>query len=495
MMQRPILANGAEARDVLARTGDVEVWVIGDIMLDEYVVGEVERISPEAPVPVVHVTGVEWRPGGAANVARQVAALGARPSLAGMTGDDAAADTILEQCGRARVDTRAVRRCAGRPTTRKQRVLAHNQQMLRLDWETPAACEQSVSRWMLERLLEGGVPDIAVLSDYAKGVLSAASLSWFIGQLRDRGVRVIVDPKQRDFSVYRGASVITPNLAELGNAVGRRLDAADAGGIAAAAASLLAPLELEAVVVTCGDRGMVLIGPHHDVRWVPAQERALHDTTGAGDTVVATLATCLAAGAPLDAAATIANAAAGVSVGRIGTTAVLPCEIGEALTGLNTSKVVALDELVPLADQWRRRGQRIAFANGCFDLFHAGHLCLLQNAARCGDRLIVAINSDASVRRLKGDGRPLITDRERAALVAALSCVDAVVIFDDDTPLAAITALRPDVLVKGSDYRIDQVVGREQVEAGGGSVELVPLAPERSTSSLISRIALRAQSA
>ena len=481
----------ASMREILARARGLDVWIIGDVMLDEYVSGDVERISPEAPVPVVRVGGFESRLGGAANVARQVAALGARASLAGIIGDDAAGDTIARQCTEATIDIRALRRNPGCRTTRKQRVLANNQQMLRLDWEASAACDQSVTHWMLDRLLESRVPDIAVLSDYAKGVLNAASLPQIIAHLRARNVRVLVDPKQRDLSVYRGANIITPNLAELGVAVGRRLHAEDAEAIAAAAESVAVSLELDAVVVTCGDRGMILVSPGQVPRIVLAQERALHDSTGAGDTAVATLATCLAASAGLEAAATIANAAAGVSVGRVGTTAVQPGEIGDALTGLTSAKVFSIDDIVPLVDQWRRRRQRIVFANGCFDLFHAGHLSLLEKAARCGDRLVVAINSDASVRRLKGDGRPLIADRERAALVSALACVDAVVIFDDDTPLAAITAIRPDVLVKGRDYRIDQVVGRELVESGGGRVELVPLAPERSTSSLIDQIARR----
>jgi D-beta-D-heptose 7-phosphate kinase/D-beta-D-heptose 1-phosphate adenosyltransferase len=234
---------------------------------------------------------------------------------------------------------------------------------------------------------------------------------------------------------------------------------------------------------------MIVARPDRPPLRVPAQGRALHDSIGAGDTAVATLATLLAAGAELEFAAQIANAAAGISVSRVGTTAVHPHEIDEVVSGIAATKVLHVDDLVPLVERWRSIGQRIVFANGCFDLFHAGHLSLLQNAARCGDRLVVAINSDASVRRLKGEDRPVIAGPERAALVAALACVDAVTIYDDDTPLQTIAALRPDVLVKGRDYSIDQVVGREFVEANGGRVELVALAPEKSTSGLIDRIA------
>jgi D-beta-D-heptose 7-phosphate kinase/D-beta-D-heptose 1-phosphate adenosyltransferase len=417
-----------------------------------------------------------------------VAALGAHASLAGLVGDDSAGDRVLEECGKAQVDTRAVRRSVGRPTTRKLRVLAHNQQIVRLDWESTDSCEEKTARWMLDRLAERRRPDIAVLSDYAKGVLSGTSQA-IIEALRYWHIPVVVDPKQRNLEVYRGASVVTPNLGELIVATGRRLKADDAEGIAAAAQSLVISAGLGAMVVTCGDRGMIVAWPDRPPLRVAAQGRVLHDSIGAGDTAVATLATALAAGAGLDLAAQIANAAAGISVSRVGTTAVHPHEIEEVVGGIGATKILHIDDLVPLVERWRSDGQRIVFANGCFDLFHAGHLSLLQNAARFGNRLVVAINSDASVTRLKGEHRPVVAGPERAALVAALACVDAVTMYDDDTPLQTIVALRPDVLVKGRDYSIDQVVGRDFVEANGGRVELVALAPEQSTSRLIDRIA------
>lgn len=481
----------ASLAEILGRAHDLEVWVVGDIMLDEYAIGEVGRISPEAPVPVVHVREVEYRLGGAANVARQVATLGASVSLAGLVGQDSAGLQILKLCDESGIGTRAVQQLGDRPSSRKLRALARNQQLVRLDWEDVNPCPGIAAMWMLERLQEGPAPDVIILSDYAKGLLTPELVAGVATIAASAGVPLVVDPKRRDFSAYRGASIITPNLRELEIAAGRTFDPADTDSIAAAAQSLALDCGAEALVVTRGGRGMVVVPAHGPYRSISARGRSLFDTTGAGDTVVAVLAATVAAGAKLGEAAQVANAAAGIAVARIGAVSVEPHEIIEFLSGQNTHKVLERSELVKQVDRWRAEGNRIVFTNGCFDLLHAGHLSLLHQAAQHGDILILAVNSDASVRRLKGPERPLIPEGERAAMLAALTCVDAVVIFEEDTPLETLQAVRPDVLVKGQDYSVAQVVGRDLVEADGGSVVLVPLLPEKSTTALIDRIANR----
>lgn len=481
----------ARLDSVFARMRNLHVWVVGDIMLDEYAIGDTDRISPEAPVPVIRVQRSEDRLGGAANVARQVAALGAHASLAGVIGADPEGERVLKQCADAGVDTRAVRRMASRRTTRKLRGLARHQQLVRLDFEDTAPCEAKDVRWMLGELHAGPIPDVIVASDYAKGVLTPELFAGLVEAATDAATRIVVGPKRPDFVGYRGASVITPNIRELEAATGRTFDPADTAAIAAAAQSLAADLGVDALAVTRAEHG-ILIAPARDrCRAIAAHAQVLSDPTGAGDIVLAVLATTLAAGASLIEAASLANVAAGISISRIGTVSVTPEEILAAAERAGTRKVLGRAELVTQVEDWRASGRRIAFTNGCFDLLHAGHLALLHEAARCGDALIVAINSDASVQRLKGPGRPLVCERERAAMLAALGCVDAVTIFDEDTPLESLSAVRPDVLVKGQDYRIDEVVGRELVESGGGRVVLVPLLPGKSTTALLDQIARR----
>jgi D-beta-D-heptose 7-phosphate kinase/D-beta-D-heptose 1-phosphate adenosyltransferase len=324
-------------------------------------------------------------------------------------------------------------------------------------------------------------------------VLSDAMLSALIEAARTRGCPVLVDPKRRDLSAYRGASLLTPNLGELALAAGRRLDPDDNEAIAAAARTFIEAERLDSMIVTLSDRGMLQVSADGSYRHVPATRRAVSDVTGAGDTVVAVLATTLAAGAPLDQAVEIANAAAGLAVGEVGAVAIEPAHILNVLADLPVGKVLGRQQLAARAAGWRVAGKRIVFTNGCFDLLHAGHLSLLHEAARQGDVLVLAINSDESVRRLKGPERPIVAAAERAALLAALACVDAVTIYDEDTPLETLRAVRPDVLVKGQDYSIENVVGRELVESTGGRVALVPLMAEKSTSALVERI--RRQSA
>lgn len=472
--------------DILERLAAVHVWVIGDLMLDEYVVGAVDRISPEAPVPVVRVRETEFRLGGAANVARQVAALGARASIAGTIGDDAAGERLLELCASAGIDTRATVKLSDRATTRKLRVLGHSQQLLRLDWEDTSPCAPPAIERAIGQLAAGPAPDAIILSDYAKGVLNPHSIG---AVLALRGTApVIVDPKHRDFSRYRGATAVTPNLRELELAAGETLDPEDTAAIEAAARRLARSAGLEALVVTRGARGMLVVPAAGSWFEIPAEKREVYDVTGAGDTAIAVLSAALATGASLSAAAQIANSAAGVAVGQVGAVAVEPGRIRDALAARPDGKVLERDELAARAASWRMTGKKIVFTNGCFDLLHSGHLALLEHAARLGDVLVLAINSDASVRRLKGPERPLVPQAERAALLAALSFVDAVAIFDEDTPLETLETVRPHVLVKGADYRPDQVVGRELVESYGGRVAVVPLVPDKSTSALVERI-------
>jgi D-beta-D-heptose 7-phosphate kinase/D-beta-D-heptose 1-phosphate adenosyltransferase len=465
-----------------------EVWVVGDLMLDEYVQGPVERISPEAPVPVVRVREVEYRLGGAANVARQVAALGGRVALGGRIGEDETGRRLLADCALAGIDTRGVVTDGGRRTTRKLRVLGHAQQLLRLDWEDPEPCDLGLSAQLLQQLQAGPKPDVIILSDYAKGVLTDGAVAALTDAARKIGCPVLVDPKRRDLVAYRGATLLTPNLGELAVAAGRPLDPDDREAIAAAARPFIEAAQLDAMLVTLSDRGMLLVSADGTQHHVPAVRRAVSDVTGAGDTVVAVLAVTLAGGADIEQAMEIANVAAGLAVGEVGAVAIEPARIRSALTEQPGSKVLSRQELATRAAGWRVAGKRIVFTNGCFDLLHSGHLSLLHAAARQGDVLVLAINSDESVRRLKGPERPIVPAAERAALLAALACVDAVTVFDEDTPLETLRAVRPHVLVKGQDYALENVVGRELVEAEGGRVALVPLMAEKSTSALVERI-------
>jgi D-beta-D-heptose 7-phosphate kinase/D-beta-D-heptose 1-phosphate adenosyltransferase len=468
------------------RFADLNIWVIGDLMLDEYVTGTVERISPEAPVPVVRAQSTEHRLGGAANVARQIAMLGARVSLAGICGEDAPGEELLRLCAASGIDTRAVLKLAGRHTTRKLRVVSHSQQLLRLDWEDIQPCAANVTQQLLEKLGSGEPPAAIILSDYAKGVLTPETLA---ATLRSHAtIPRVVDPKHRDFTRYRGATTVTPNLHELEVACGRSLPVEDTAAIAAAARGVMANAGLESLVVTLGSRGMLVVLHEAPEVAVPAMRHEVYDVTGAGDTAIAVLTLALAAKAPLIEAAQLANAAAGVSVCQVGAVAVSAASIRDALAAHPDGKLLSRQELAARAATWRTEGKRIVFSNGCFDLLHAGHLALLSHASKLGDVLVLAINSDASVRRLKGPERPLVPQAERAALLAALTFVDAVTIFEEDNPLAVLQAIKPHVLVKGGDYQPSEVIGRELVEAAGGRVVIVPLTPEKSTSSLVARI-------
>jgi D-beta-D-heptose 7-phosphate kinase/D-beta-D-heptose 1-phosphate adenosyltransferase len=481
-------APGTTLVDLLPRFAQARLWVIGDVMLDEYLEGEVERISPEAPVPVLRVRSEGARLGGAANVASNARALGASVDLCAVVGADAAGDRLLALCGEAGIATDGVGRVAGQPTTRKVRALARNQQLLRLDFETAAPVAPALAHDLLARLTAGPRPDAIVVSDYAKGMVSAELLAAVSAFAARAGVPVLVDPKSVDLERYRGATLIKPNLVEVERAIGRRLPPGDGAALGAAAQALLERVGARALVITLGAAGLAVARSGTPVTQIPAARREVYDVTGAGDTVMAVLALALAVGAEVETAARIANAAGGVVVGRVGTAVVQPHELATALVPGSGEKTLTLEEAARRRQWWRAQQKRVVFTNGCFDILHVGHLALLRHAAGLGDVLVVAINSDASVRRLKGAGRPLVTEEARARMVAALECVDAVLSFEEDTPLEVLERLRPDVLVKGADYGLDQVVGRDLVESYGGRVELAPVVADHSTSALVSKI-------
>jgi D-beta-D-heptose 7-phosphate kinase/D-beta-D-heptose 1-phosphate adenosyltransferase len=474
------------AGDALKRFVGVDVWVVGDVMLDEYVEGDVDRVSPEAPVPVVRERSRFERVGGAANVASSARALGARVALAGVVGNDGAGARLGELLAEAGIDRQALQVSAGRPTTVKRRILSRGQQLLRIERESREEVSENAWAPALATLTAGPRPDVIILSDYDKGMLGPDLLQQLLRFARSVRVPVVCDPKHGDFARYRGVTLLTPNLAEVERAA--RSGHLSGESLEHAARKLLETAEAEAMVVTLGADGVLLVPAVGPARHVPAIAREVYDPTGAGDTVTAVLALAIARNLDLPTSALLANAAAGVAVGRVGAVAVTPAEIAASLEPDRRAGVLERSELLERVDAWRLGGRRIVFTNGCFDILHSGHVSLLAEAARLGDKLVVAINSDDSVTRLKGAGRPLMPATERARLLAALRVVDAVVVFEEDTPYELIALLRPEVLVKGGDYSPDSIVGAPLVASWGGEVVIVPLVENRSTSSLVERI-------
>lgn len=468
--------------------------VIGDLMLDRYQWGQVRRVSPEAPVPVLALQRQTLSLGGAANVARNLAALGLQVSLAGVVGDDDERAPLLQALTTAGIDSSAVLTVPGRCTTVKTRVIGNQQQLLRIDREqdTPLDSEQqqALLTLLLPRLDQ---VDVVVLSDYAKGVLGSSLCQSVIRQARERGLPVLADPKGKDFSRYAGASVLTPNRAEMVAATGAASMNAEltTESLLEHAAKMRRRLGLDLLVVTLGEAGIALLQAE-GCEQVPANAREVFDVSGAGDTVIALFAAGLAAGLQPLACTHLANLAAGLVVAQLGTAAVSREQLVAALNSqaalTQAAKLRSAGQLLPELAQWRANGERIVFSNGCFDLLHAGHVSLLERARSHGDRLVVGLNSDASVRRIKGPGRPVIAQADRARVLAALASVDAVVVFDQDTPLALIKQLRPDVLVKGADYQDKTLVGAAEVSGWGGQVTLIPLSEGHSTSAIIARM-------
>lgn len=469
----------------------VKVLCIGDVMLDHFVYGSVDRISPEAPIPVLKVAREARMLGGAGNVARNATALGARVSLIGVVGDDGPGlDVQALIAGQGNVVARLAV-TPERPTTVKTRYVAHTQQLLRTDREDLTALDADVERRLLAAIDgEIGTADVVVISDYGKGVVSPAVAAHAVRVARAAGKTAIVDTKALDLSAFRGASLMTPNARELG--LVSRMAAGRDEEVAAAGAHLVAAFDFGGLVVTRAERGMTVIERGHDAVQLATEAREVFDVSGAGDTVLAVLALALGAGASLRDAAILANAAAGIVVGKAGTAVVHPDELARALRSSEMrgaqDKIVSLDVAVERVAAWRAQGLSVGFTNGCFDLLHSGHVSLLSQARGSCDRLIVGLNTDASVRRLKGDGRPVNSEMARAVVLAALETVDAVVSFSEETPLKLIEAIKPDVLVKGADYTIDRVVGADFVQKHGGRVVLVDLVPGQSTTSTIQRM-------
>jgi D-beta-D-heptose 7-phosphate kinase/D-beta-D-heptose 1-phosphate adenosyltransferase len=469
------------------------VLCVGDLMLDEFVYGEVSRISPEAPTPVIADRRSETNIGGAGNVARNIASLGARCLFVGLVGqDDAGAKLKSELDRHERIESLLVSDPT-RPTTRKVRFVSEHfsTHMLRADWELASPAASDVE----QRLIDVALPqvaraDIVLLSDYAKGVLTARVIRNIIDAARKLGKRVIVDPKSANFAIYRGATLLTPNRKEFSEATRSRADSDMS--IAEAAQEMMQLADCEAILVTQSEHGMTLVPRGGEAIHVPAYPVKVRDVSGAGDTVVAVLASTLAAGADWETALRMSSAAAAVAVGKKGTASVTSAELRRkilphAFLAAEEKIVATADELDAQLKDWRKEGYRIGFTNGCFDILHPGHVKVLTAARGACDRLIVGLNSDASVRRLKGEGRPVQDERARAEVLAALEAVDLVAIFEEDTPIKLIAQARPAVLVKGGDYTREQVVGRDIVEAGGGVVMLVDLMPGFSTTSLVNR--------
>ena len=464
-----------------------KIAVLGDVMLDAYVWGDVQRVSPDAPVPVVDLRRRSAAAGGAANVALNLAAAGARVTLAGIVGDDASGRALRELLREAGVDDGGIVTDPARRTTTKTRVVARGQQLIRLDEEDRDGVQAATSPERDRRLVAAldGV-DAVLISDYAKGFVDADLVRAVEGTVGGR-IPIVVDPKARDVARYRGCTAITPNRAEAEAASGHAI-ASDAD-VAAAARTIAAACGARQVLVTRGDRGLSLWDGRR-VTHVPARAREVYDVTGAGDTVIAYFTLGLAAGIEPADAAFLANAAGSVAVSKVGTTVVTPEEVVRSLeTGAaSTGKILDRAKVRAFVERERSRGRRIVFTNGCFDLLHAGHVHLLDRARAEGDVLVVAVNSDASIRRLKGAERPLVSEDDRTRVLAALDAVGAVVVFEEDTPQALIESLNPDVLVKGGDYDVSQVVGADWVLAHGGRVATIPLVAGRSTTALVDAI-------
>src|SRR5438094_930532 len=465
------------------------VLVVGDLMLDRYLWGAVERSSPEAPVPVVRLDHKTHVAGGAGNVAVNLRGLGCAVSLAGIVGDDEDGRQLLELLQNVSVGTAAMMAAPGRATICKTRILGGRQQMLRVDVEKAGELSSELQGALLERIETqiSGCSAI-ILSDYGKGLLSASVCQAIIRRGRELSIPTFVDPKGLHYEKYAGCDAISPNRMELVAATST--DHSDLDLLLQKGEQLRNHLGIQSLVVTLGELGITLI-ESGSVQRFPALAREVFDVSGAGDTVIATTGAAIAAGLPLHEAIRLANVAAGIVVGKLGTVPISKDElIARLASDRETSqgdKICSQESLMKRAAQWRVSGQKIVFTNGCFDLLHVGHLALLEQAKREGDCLVVALNTDRSVRSLKGSGRPIISEDARARIVAALPSVDAVVLFDEETPLGLIRAIKPNVLVKGGDYSEEEVVGANDMKSWGGKVSLIPLVEGSSTTEILKR--------
>ncbi|MDI1297890.1 bifunctional D-glycero-beta-D-manno-heptose-7-phosphate kinase/D-glycero-beta-D-manno-heptose 1-phosphate adenylyltransferase HldE [Methylotenera sp.] len=467
------------------------ILVIGDVMLDRYLMGNVNRISPEAPVPVVLLKQSEDRAGGAANVAANLSGLGLHTEIIGCIGDDTAGKALKQMIANAGIVVANIMTSTLRPTVSKTRVMSGNQQIVRIDDESAAAFSAEENAQLLGNVTKAlsNQPAMVILSDYAKGVLSDSTCKAIIEHCKKLNIPVIADPKGRDYSKYKGASTLTPNKKETAEACG--VDINDTEALLHAAEQLKNQLNLDFLAVTRGEEGISLIDDKQ-IQHIPATAKKVFDVSGAGDTVIATLAAGLAHGLNPHDALQLANIAAGIVVGKVGTVPVSQTELLKALVSEDgqsqADKICDGAQLAELVSRWKANQQKIVFTNGCFDLLHAGHVTYLEAAKKTGDKLVLGLNTDRSVSALKGPTRPVVHEGDRARVLAALASVDAVILFDEDTPLQLIDAIRPDVIVKGDDYTEDQVVGGTEVKSWGGSVKLIPLVQGRSTSNIIKKL-------
>jgi D-beta-D-heptose 7-phosphate kinase/D-beta-D-heptose 1-phosphate adenosyltransferase len=481
--------------DILQAMAGKRILVVGDVMLDRFVYGRTERVSPEAPSLILAADREEQMLGGAANVAVNVVALGGRCRLVGLCGTDPISRELMEEIARFPAITADLAQDPARNTTLKIRLVnpQYNTHLLRLDWEVTTPAAGAVLEDLVRRAV-AGVPDadVVVISDYLKGVLQPAVMKAVVAAAAAHGVPVVVDPKGRDVTRYQGATVLAPNLHELSRALGRTIPQDDAA-VEQAAAEVTALSGVSTIAVKRSQAGVQLVEHGYTTARFPSLARRVADVSGAGDTLVAALGMALAAGAGLEEATRIANAAAGVAVAKKGIAAVTPAELAELLLDRHEHRIspkIFTDEAAlqrQVAD-WQAEGFSVGFTNGCFDLLHPGHIATLTESRNRVDRLVLALNTDASVRKLKGPNRPVQNETARMTVAAALEAVDAVILFDTETPLDLILALRPNVLFKGGDYSLDTVVGRDEVEAYGGRVELVPYLPNTSTTLMIERI-------
>lgn len=459
------------------------VLVIGDVMLDRYWYGPTGRISPEAPVPVVKVENNEERPGGAANVAMNIASLGGYAHIVGLTGKDELAEVLKSTLGALKVKCDFVE-LEDYPTITKLRVMSRGQQLIRLDFEDKF--ENTDPELVLSRM-EQALPNVrsVILSDYAKGALE--HVQSFIQKARAAKVPVFIDPKGADFERYRGATLLTPNMAEFELVAGKvkSEDEMIEKGLA-----LIEEFDFEALLVTRSEHGMTLLRKGLEPFHLPTQAKEVYDVTGAGDTVISVLAASVAAGKPLDEACALANAAAGVVVGKLGTSTLSTIELAEAIHGSQDTDYGVISEaaLVEAVKRARAKGEKVVMTNGCFDILHAGHVSYMNHAAELGDRLIVAVNTDESVKRLKGPGRPVNPTDRRMAVLAGLGAVDWVVPFSEDTPQRLISEVLPSILVKGGDYKPEEIAGGEEVIAAGGEVKVLNFEDGCSTTEIIKAI-------
>lgn len=515
----PSFYGEAQLSRLLQDLTNVKLLVVGDVMLDRYIFGEVDRISPEAPIPILRVERTMEQAGGAGNVARNLATLGCTAHLVGLVGDDKAA-SVLQQCletlplshdgswyqpkSISAGDPQDTLKTSGRliphlwpqagyPTIEKTRFIANRQQLLRSDQEKYFSLSEDELDQLLQKILaiiDKESIKMVALSDYGKGTLPEAFLTKLLPMLRQRKIKTIIDPKGHDYRRYHGVDYITPNRQELKLASGMICD--DDESIEAASRFLLGLTDAKAIIATRSEQGMSLIERDKPMQTIKARARAVYDVAGAGDTVVAAFAAALSLGRPLAEAAFFANLAAGVVVAKPGTAQAFPSEIlkaeREGVLREQGKKIFNRQQAQQICEEWRDKGETISFTNGCFDLLHPGHISLLQQASEKVDRLVVAINSDDSVRRLKGPTRPVQSEENRATVLAALGMVDMVVVFDEDTPLALIKELRPHVLVKGADYTVAQVVGADDIKSWGGEVRIADLLAGHSTTNTIKKL-------